>query len=58
MCKRLNKTVTVYICPSTMTYKNRRENKEVMYNFYMVASLRYSIRSFNVGTAKFERSSL
>ena len=33
MCKRLNKTITVYICPSTMTYKKRRENKEVMYNF-------------------------
>ena len=29
----LNKTITIYICPSTMTYKNRRENKEVMYSF-------------------------
>ena len=33
--------ITIYICPSTMTYKNRREvmyqnrreNKDVMYNF-------------------------
>ena len=34
MCKRLNKkSIAVYICPSTTMYKNRRENKEVMYNF-------------------------
>ena len=33
MCKRLDKTITVYICPSTTTYKNWRESKEVMYNF-------------------------
>ena len=43
MCIRLNKTVTIYMCPSTTTYKNRRENKvtilQVMYNFIHMTSL-------------------
>ena len=33
MCIRLNKNITIYMCPSITTYKNRRENKEIMYNF-------------------------
>ena len=46
MCIRMNKTITIYMCPSTTTYKNRRENKEltilqVMYNFIHMTSLFY-----------------
>ena len=33
MCIRLNKNITIYMCPSTTTYKNRSENKEITYNF-------------------------
>ena len=58
MCIRLNKAITIYICPSTTTYINRRENKEVIYNFIHGSKFETQPRSFNVGTSKFDRSSL
>ena len=44
MCIRLNKTITIYICPSTTTYKNRRENKKVMRHLEAVWHLFEEIR--------------